>query len=342
VHWADDATLDALRFLVRRIAGLPAVLVLTYRDDELGRDHALHGLLGLAARSERVRRLPLRRLSAGAVRALSASSPVDAGDLYTLTPGNPFFVSELLVSAQGKAVPPSIADAVLARVRRLDPATQDVLEQLAVVPAALERWLVDALAAGLAPGALAALAAALKFTEEAEFLGFLGYLRAAGARLEFGRSRWDAAARLAELGLGEHAQTRCPSLTLLGWARVRRGAPGGDGLLAAARDLAVQLGARPLAALVRGELRARGVSRIPRGPVGRTRAHPAGLTARQAEVLRRLGQGRTNAQIASELVVSVRTVDSHVAALLGKLGARDRRDAAARAAELGLLDAGDQ
>jgi DNA-binding NarL/FixJ family response regulator len=59
-------------------------------------------------------------------------------------------------------------------------------------------------------------------------------------------------------------------------------------------------------------------------------------------VLRRLGQGRTNAQIASELVVSVRTVDSHVAALLGKLGAADRRTAAARAAELGLLDAGDQ
>ena len=75
VHWADDATLDALRFLVRRIAGLPAVLVLTYRDDELGRDHALHGLLGLASRSERLRRLPLRRLSAEAVRRLSAGQP---------------------------------------------------------------------------------------------------------------------------------------------------------------------------------------------------------------------------------------------------------------------------
>jgi predicted ATPase len=160
VHWADDATLDALRFLVRRIAGLPAVLVLTYRDDELGRDHALHGLLGQASSSEQVRRLPLGRLSAGAVRALSASSPVDAGDLYALTSGNPFFVSELLVSAQGRAVPPSIADAVLARVRRLDPAARDLLEQLAVVPAALDRALVDALAAGLVPSPLAALAAA--------------------------------------------------------------------------------------------------------------------------------------------------------------------------------------
>ena len=48
VHWADDATLDALRYLIRRIADLPAVLVLTYRDDELNREHPLHGLLGQA------------------------------------------------------------------------------------------------------------------------------------------------------------------------------------------------------------------------------------------------------------------------------------------------------
>ncbi len=134
MHWADDATLDALRFLVRRIASLPAVLVLTYRDDELGRDHALHGLLGLVSRLDQVRRLPLARLSAGRSGRLSAGSAVDATGLYALTSGNPFFVHELLVSAHGDQVPPSIADAVLARVRPLDPGTQDVLEQLAVMP----------------------------------------------------------------------------------------------------------------------------------------------------------------------------------------------------------------
>ena len=58
---------------------------------------------------------------------------------------------------------------------------------------------------------------------------------------------------------------------------------------------------------------------------------------RQNDVLRLLVQGHTNAEIARDLVLSVRTVDSHVAALLAKLGARDRRDAATRAAELGLL-----
>ena len=60
VHWADEATLDVLRYLARRIAELPAVLVLTYRDDELTREHPLQQLLGPASASGRVRRLPLR------------------------------------------------------------------------------------------------------------------------------------------------------------------------------------------------------------------------------------------------------------------------------------------
>jgi hypothetical protein len=156
VHWADDATLDTLRYLVRRVAELPAVLVLTYRDDELTREHPLQVLLGEASRSDRLRRLPLRRLSEDAVRQLSAGSSVDADRLFSLTSGNPFFVAEVLASARGDSVPSTIVDAVLGRVRRLDAATQDVLEQLAVVPSALDRWLVDA----LVPDRLASLAAA--------------------------------------------------------------------------------------------------------------------------------------------------------------------------------------
>jgi len=163
VHWADDATLDALRYLIRRIADLPAVLILTYRDDELNREHPLHGLLGQASRIDHVRHLPLRRLSQQAVRELSAGSSVDAHDLFELTSGNPFFVHELLASARGERVPPTIADAVLARVRSLDPSVQDVLEQLAVVPSVLDRWLVDVLVPGAGQGGegtVAALAAA--------------------------------------------------------------------------------------------------------------------------------------------------------------------------------------
>jgi DNA-binding CsgD family transcriptional regulator len=750
VHWADDATLDALRYLIRRIADLPAVLVLTYRDDELNREHPLHGLLGQASRSERVRHLPLCRLSQDAVRQLSAGSPLDADDLFALTSGNPFFVHELLASAQEERVPRTIVDAVLARVRQLDSSVHDVLEQLAVVPFALEPWLFDALVPGGVPARVTALAAAeqaglltvsarrisfeheltrraiadslpsarlmalnqrvlaalvnrdgsdaaqivhhaaqagdvdaivrygpaaardaaragahreavahfglvlehadrfaaderaglleqyaiecytigaaeravgaqrqavelnrvvgdlrvlgsslrwlsrmqwwagnrgdaeqagreavevleqagdarllahalsnqsqlhmlayrclesiscgeraaalareagdpaiishaltniglsqlalddpagqrtmdealrvaldagdvedacrayvgivwylldwfrlgeaeryltasIHLAEEAEFLGFLSYMHVEQARLEFCRGSWDAAVRLARLGVDAILAVRCPALTVLGRVMARRGQPEAASMLEPAWELAVQvnelqrtgpvaaaraeaawlhgdragvrdiaapvyqeaerlgyqphqaelgywltragqrvqpvgdhpyavqaagrwreaaaaweaagcpyehaaalaespdseqlltalamldeLGARPLATKVRRRLRALGVTRIPRGPVDETRVNPAGLTTRQVDVLRLLGKGYTNAQIASQLVVSVRTVDSHVAAVLGKLGAASRREAAARAAELGVLDVQDR
>jgi DNA-binding CsgD family transcriptional regulator len=111
-----------------------------------------------------------------------------------------------------------------------------------------------------------------------------------------------------------------------------------DDLLAALAELDT-LGAEPLARRVRIRLRDLGVTRIPRGPVEGTRQNPAGLTERQLEVLRLLGQNLTNAEIAARLVLSVRTVDTHVAAVLAKLGLRSRRDAPAAAAELGVLTA---
>jgi DNA-binding NarL/FixJ family response regulator len=79
------------------------------------------------------------------------------------------------------------------------------------------------------------------------------------------------------------------------------------------------------------------VVRMPRRPQTSTLANPAGLTDRQVEILRLLGAGLTNAQIASRLVVSVRTVDHHVSAVLQKLGVRTRREAAATAVTLDLI-----
>jgi DNA-binding CsgD family transcriptional regulator/tetratricopeptide (TPR) repeat protein len=95
------------------------------------------------------------------------------------------------------------------------------------------------------------------------------------------------------------------------------------------------LGAQPAAAVVRERLRAMG-ARVPRGPRAVTRANPAGLTPRQLAVLGLLREGMTNAEIADRLVLSVRTVDHHVAAVLDKLGVRSRREAAAAAHELGV------
>jgi DNA-binding NarL/FixJ family response regulator len=72
------------------------------------------------------------------------------------------------------------------------------------------------------------------------------------------------------------------------------------------------------------------VRRIPRGPQAGTRADPDGLTPRQADILALLADGLTNAAIAERLVLSVRTVDHHVSAVLEKLGVATRGEAAAR------------
>ncbi|HYJ70877.1 MAG TPA: LuxR C-terminal-related transcriptional regulator [Actinomycetota bacterium] len=95
-----------------------------------------------------------------------------------------------------------------------------------------------------------------------------------------------------------------------------------------------RLGAAAAANLVRRDLRQLGVTHLPRRPRPRTRANPAGLTDRQLEVLGLLADGLTNAEIADQLVVSVRTVDHHVAAILAKLNVGSRREAARAAAEL--------
>ena len=95
------------------------------------------------------------------------------------------------------------------------------------------------------------------------------------------------------------------------------------------------IGAAPAAAIARRRLRELGVRSIPRGPRPATRSHVAGLTPRQVEVLDLVAQGLTNTEIADRLVLSVRTVDHHVSAILQKLGVAGREEAAAIAASLG-------
>jgi DNA-binding CsgD family transcriptional regulator len=101
-----------------------------------------------------------------------------------------------------------------------------------------------------------------------------------------------------------------------------------------------QLGAWPAVAIASRRLRERGERGVRRGPRPATRENPAGLTARELEVLALLAEGLHNAQIAQRLVVTEKTVEHHVSAVLRKLNARTRHDAAGHAARLGLTPPG--
>jgi predicted ATPase len=92
-QWVDEASVEVLRFVARRIETLPLVVLLTYRDGEVGPDHALRPLLGDLARLDACSTIALKGLSIGAIRAVLAGTGIDPPSVLALTGGNPFFVT---------------------------------------------------------------------------------------------------------------------------------------------------------------------------------------------------------------------------------------------------------
>ena len=141
VHWADEATLDLLKFLGRRLHRTRALLVASWRDDEVDARHPLRFVIGDLPRAS-LHRLPLDRLSQAAVAELAQRAGRSSDDLYATTGGNPFFVSEVLAATPGR-VPASVTDAVLTRAARLNATAREIAELVCVMPARAERWLLD-------------------------------------------------------------------------------------------------------------------------------------------------------------------------------------------------------
>ena len=152
VHWADDSTLDLLRYLGRRIAASRALLIATYRDDEVGPSHPLRTAMGDLATSPTVRRLHLEPLSEAAVVILAGESGLDPAQVHQRTGGNPFFVSQVLAAGL-EGIPETIRDAVLAQAARLTPAARGFLDVAAVVGIRAETSLLADVRAGPADAA---------------------------------------------------------------------------------------------------------------------------------------------------------------------------------------------
>ncbi len=165
LHWGDEATLDLVRFLARRIAALPLLLVLSYRDT-LGVDHHLNPVLGDLVSAPGARRLQLSPLSRSAVAALLDGRGLDPADIHRRTAGNPFFVSQILAQSESaragsaeleSALPATVRDAVLARIAGLAPSARHGLELLSCTPEPVSGQLLGAL--GMSPTTVGVLTA---------------------------------------------------------------------------------------------------------------------------------------------------------------------------------------
>ncbi len=175
LHWADEATMDVITMLGRRIEQVPALAIATFRDDGGAASEPLGDVLGELQTVAAVTRVGLAPLSLGAVGTLidDAEVELEASELHALTSGNPFFISEVLASG-GRRLPATARDAVLARATRLSADAQAVLEAIAVVPQRAEVWLLEALLGPriallddcLASGMVGAEGAAVSFRHE--------------------------------------------------------------------------------------------------------------------------------------------------------------------------------
>ncbi|MDO9498358.1 MAG: hypothetical protein Q7J48_21810, partial [Nocardioides sp.] len=142
IHWADDATLTMLQFIGRRLDGCHALVVATYRGDEVG--SGLRRVLGdLARQGDRIHRLEVGPLSVAAVALLTEDTGLDPVDVFRTTDGNAFFVTEVVAAGGGLSA--HLADAVLARVEPLPGDIRETVELVSVEPGGLElTWAPEA------------------------------------------------------------------------------------------------------------------------------------------------------------------------------------------------------
>jgi DNA-binding CsgD family transcriptional regulator/tetratricopeptide (TPR) repeat protein len=146
VHWADTATLDLIRFLGRRIARVRALILITYRDEEVDARSPVRNLLGEAPAGN-VERMTLAPLSLAAVTRLAAKRGRRGEELFALTAGNPFLVTEAL-AVDGDVPTDAVRDSTLARASRLSDSARVVLDAVSIFPRHAETGVVADLVRG--------------------------------------------------------------------------------------------------------------------------------------------------------------------------------------------------
>jgi DNA-binding CsgD family transcriptional regulator len=136
IHWADEGTLDFIKFFARRISQIPCLFILTYRDDEIHSRHPLRNVLGQLP-ADSFTKLLITPLSKAAVARMAMEKGYNGEDVYSISGGNPFYVNEILAS-YSQGVPENIKDAILSVYDRLDEGTKHAWQVCSVIPEGLE------------------------------------------------------------------------------------------------------------------------------------------------------------------------------------------------------------
>lgn len=136
IHWADEATLDFIKFFSRRISRSRCLFILTWRDDDIHGQHPLRNVLGHLMPGTYTR-VQLTPLSAEAVQQLAEKRGYDAGEVYNISGGNPFYVNEILAN-YSPGIPDNIKDSVLVIYEDLSDGTKSTWQMLSVIGEGLE------------------------------------------------------------------------------------------------------------------------------------------------------------------------------------------------------------
>jgi len=149
IHWADEATLDFIKFFARRISQLKCLFILTYRDTEIHFGHPLRNIMG-QLNPDSFMRIELQPLSRQAVGKMAEERGYNGEDVYRITNGNPFYVTEILAS-YSEGVPDNIKDSILSVYNKMNEKTKHVWQILSVLPTAFEMNYLDKMDASYLP-----------------------------------------------------------------------------------------------------------------------------------------------------------------------------------------------
>lgn len=144
IHWADEATLDFIKFFARRITHIPCLFILTYRENEIHSGHPLRNVLGQLP-PDSFTRLTLLPLSRQAVEKMATEKGYRGEDVYHISGGNPFYVNEIL-AYYSPGIPDNIKDSILTIYNMLDDRTKQVWNILSVLPTGIEIKYLEKLA----------------------------------------------------------------------------------------------------------------------------------------------------------------------------------------------------